>query len=348
MSGLRILLAPFALLYGIVVAVRHLLFDMGVLSTTKVNVPVISVGNISAGGTGKTPLVEYLARYFREHGKKVAIISRGYKRNTTGYVVVSNGAQRCADAAESGDEPSLLADKLDGVVVVVDEKRVRAAKQVIGSFKPDVILLDDGFQHRYLHRDLNIAVVPAGEASWLLPVGNLREPLSALRRADIVVVSRCTDEQMFSNVRNLLADRMNKPVAGMRFRLSVLRNLETGDTKDLKSVAGTKVVAFSGIGDPEQFEVTLKSLSVDIKQHHRFADHHRFTASDIEAIERSYAETRSEMIVTTEKDIARLKGDRVLTESFLKRNPVHAVEIQVEFIAGKEQFDMMLAKVERT
>ncbi|MGH2569119.1 MAG: tetraacyldisaccharide 4'-kinase, partial [Bacteroidota bacterium] len=131
-----------SLLYAAVIVLRNWFFDTGILQTTKISVPVISVGNISAGGTGKTPLVEYLARRFRDRGKKVAIVSRGYQRNTRGYVVVSNGRQRCAEAFESGDEPSQLAEKLDGVVVVVDEDRVRAAKTVAAEFGVQVVLLD--------------------------------------------------------------------------------------------------------------------------------------------------------------------------------------------------------------
>lgn len=347
MSALRILIAPFAVLYTLAVYVRNWLFDIGVLSTTKVSVPVISVGNISTGGVGKTPLVEHLARHFREKNKSVAVISRGYKRTTTGYVVVSNGAQRCAEAAESGDEPSQLAEKLDGVVVVVDENRVRAAQNTIEDFKPEIILLDDGFQHRYLHRDLNIAVVAADElfsGSWLLPAGNRREPYSALRRADLIVLSHCSSPEVFRSASERLARWVQKPVVGMKTRPTGLRNAQTRAGVELISAVGKRVVAFSGIGNPSQFEQTLDSLSIEVAFHHRFADHHRYTAADIEMIQRSFKETRADYLVTTEKDVARLRGDLKLAESFLIKYPVNYLEIQLEIIAGEEALMKFLTK----
>ena len=348
MRGPRILLAPLSLVFGFIVFVRNWLFDAGVLPTTKVASSVISVGNISTGGTGKTPFVEYLARHLKAGGKKVAVISRGYKRTTSGYVVVSNGAQRCAEAYESGDEPFQLAQKLDGVVVAVDEHRVRAAKNVIAEFKPDVIVLDDGFQHRYLHRDLNIVLVANDELQtpgWLLPGGNLREPLTALRRADVVVVSRCKDVATFATASRRLSAMTVKPLVGMRLRATSVKNALTGLKTELTSLAHKRVTAFSGIGNPEQFEQTLGSLSLDVAHHHRFTDHHRYSTQDIEEIRQAYKNEKAEYIITTEKDVARLNGDRELMHSLLNGFPVMYLEIEPEVIQGEEMLLGLLAKI---
>lgn len=348
MSVLRILLLPFSLLYGIVVVLRNRFFDIGLLPTTKIPVPVISVGNISAGGVGKTPLVEYLARRLRDKGKKVAVISRGYKRNTKGYVVVSNGRQRCAEAPESGDEPSQLAEKLDGVVVVVDENRVRAAQKVVTDFGVQVILLDDGFQHRYLNRDLNICVVAADEivsTTWLLPAGNRREFYSALRRADVLVVSRCENERTFPQVQERLKRIVNKPFVGMKMHSVGLKKAGTGETLGLNEAVGKKIVAFSGIGHPSSFEESLRSLSVEVARHHQFPDHHRFTIKNIESITNSFQHERADFIITTEKDVARLKGDKILSGHFFQYYPVYYLEIEPLIVRGEDVVHNLLAKI---
>ena len=345
MTRLRILLAPFALVYGVGVLVRNWLFDFGLLPTTRVDIPVVSVGNVSTGGTGKTPLVEFLARDLRARGKKVAVISRGYQRSTSGYVVVSNGVQRCAEASASGDEPSQMAEKLDGVVVVVDEQRVRAARRVIKEFKPNIILLDDGFQHRYLHRDLNIAVVSSDEMlspSWLLPAGNKREPVSSLRRADVVVVSRCADLEMFSAISNRLAGRTSAPIVGMNIRPVSLKHAATSAVTDLQSISGKRVVAFSGIGNPGQFEQTVESLSAVLVKHHRFPDHHQYSASELETIQQTFSTQKADFILTTEKDVARLRGN---SDFFLKQKPLYYIDVRAEMLWGMEAFNVVFNKL---
>jgi tetraacyldisaccharide 4'-kinase len=154
-------LVPLVPFYAAGMVVRNWLFDMGFLRATQVDVPVISVGNLDAGGAGKTPLVEFLARTLAAKGRKVAIVSRGYGRTTSGMVVVSNGFVICAEASASGDEPAQMAAKLSGVRVVVDEVRSRGAQYAVSKLGADVIVLDDGFQHRYLRRNVDIVVIPA-------------------------------------------------------------------------------------------------------------------------------------------------------------------------------------------
>jgi len=344
---MRALLLPFSYLYGAGVAIRNLFFDIGILKTQRVSVPVISVGNISVGGVGKTPFVELLARRFSQQGRKVAIISRGYKRVSGGILVVSNGSVVCADADAAGDEPAQLASKLRGVIVIVDEQRVRGARHAIQHFGAGIVILDDGFQHRYLHRDLNIVIASTDEVllgDRLLPAGNRREPLSALQRADIIVVSRCDDEEHFHRAEQRLRDRFDKPLVGMQIRVSAFKKASSGFSVDLRSLSGKRVVAFSGIGNPEGFETTLASLKLDVKKHLIFADHHRFTSEDVKSVEDSARKAQADYIVTTEKDAARLSGSRSEVKDFVGRNPVYYVEIEQNVIAGEQELTQALAR----
>ncbi len=344
---MRALLLPFSYLYGAGVALRNLFFDIGVLKTQRVSVPVISVGNISVGGVGKTPFVELLARRLSQHGRKVAIISRGYKRESSGTLVVSNGSLMCADADSAGDEPAQLASKLRGVVVIVDERRVRGARHAIQHFGAGIVILDDGFQHRYLHRDLNIVIVSSDEVllgDRLLPAGNRREPLSALRRADIIVVSRCIDEEHFHRAEQRLRQRFDTPLSGVQIRASAVKKASSGFSVDLRSLSGKRVVAFSGIGSPEGFETTLASLKLDVKKHFIFADHHRFTSEDVKSVEDSARKAQADYIVTTEKDAARLSGAGLEMKDFVERNPVYYVEIEHNVIAGEQELAKALAR----
>ena len=200
MSLLKILLYPFSILYGFIIVIRNLFFDIGIFKTRKVNVPVISIGNITAGGTGKTPIVEYLTQYFLEQNHKVAVISRGYKRKTKGTVVVSDGKLLIYNASECGDEPLQIASKFPEAIIIVDENRYRAAKLAEEKFKCDIILMDDGFQHRNLHRDFDVVVIDVTKPpnkEGLLPSGFKREPLSSLKRADAIIFSRWNDSKKF-------------------------------------------------------------------------------------------------------------------------------------------------------
>ncbi|MBI3586791.1 MAG: tetraacyldisaccharide 4'-kinase [Ignavibacteriales bacterium] len=345
---MRTLLLPFSLLYGAGVMLRNWFFDIGIFKTHKVGVPVISVGNISAGGVGKTPFVELLAKRFSQQGRKVAIVSRGYKRGGSGTVVVSNGAQQCAEADKSGDEPAQLAAKLKGVVVIVDEDRVRGARYAVKTFKAQIILLDDGFQHRYVHRDVDIVIVSLEEiftGDWLLPAGNRREPVSSLRRANLVVISRCGNNEQFQRAKLLLDQHIDKPVAGVMTQASAFRRAKSNFSLDLNGVQGKKIVAFSGIGNPAQFEQTIVSLKMEMKKHLVFADHHRYTEENLKKIEQVFASSNADYLVTTEKDIARLGGIGPIVQGFFDRTPTYYIEIEQKIIAGEKLLNKILGTI---
>jgi tetraacyldisaccharide 4'-kinase len=348
---MRELLLPFSSIYGAGVTLRNMLFDIGIRKVRAVGVPVISVGNLSAGGVGKTPFVELLARRLTSEGRRIAIVSRGYKREGTGTVVVSNGSVVCVEASLAGDEPTQLAEKLKGVVVVVDERRVRGARYAVKQFGVDLILLDDGFQHRSIHRDLDVVLLSAAEVlsdEHLLPAGNLREPFGSLRRADLIVLSRCTDEAHFLRLEDRLRTRIVRPMIGVRVKARAVRRATTRFSIDLNGVKGKSVAAFSGIGNPASFEDTLKTLGVQIDEHMKFADHHRFQTEDLRLIEEAARRVGADYVLTTEKDLVRLGGASAKAGDFLERNPVYYVEIEEEIIGGDQHLTEALQKLNRS
>ena len=333
------MLLPLSAVYALSVTIRNWLFDRNILRETRVDVPVVCVGNISAGGVGKTPLVEFLARHFRADKKRVAILSRGYGRRGSGYLVVSNGAQRCAEIELAGDEPSELANALDGVVVAVDENRVRGAKNLIAQFHPDVIILDDGFQHRSLRRDFNIVVMTAGEileGEQLLPAGNRREPLSGLRRAHCVVITKSRDDAELQKARLQLAERFKGGLYGAATTLQSLRRASTNEVCERGKLAGSKALLFSGIGRPEHFEETLAPLRLRRMGHLKFPDHHWFAQADLAAIEAAYRDEGADAIITTRKDVQRLTSEPA--QRFLEDLPVYVASVRLQLSERREIF----------
>ncbi|MBM4159597.1 MAG: tetraacyldisaccharide 4'-kinase, partial [Ignavibacteria bacterium] len=303
---------------------------------------------ISVGGVGKTPFVELLVRRLTQRGRKVAIVSRGYRRKSTGTVVVSNGEVKCAEADATGDEPAQMSEKLPGVVVVVDELRVRGAQYAREHFDVDIIVLDDGFQHRYLKRDLDVALVSADEVfsrDWLLPAGNRRESLGALRRADLLVVSHVANREHWVSLEGPLHAQFRKPAIGVRVRVRAFKKAVSGFSVDLKSLDGKRVVAFSGIGIPEGFEETMRSLQLEVVKHFRFPDHHRFSVNDLKEVETTFQHTGADYLVTTEKDIVRLKGSGLGARELTERAPLFYVEIEHEVIAGEQHLTAALARI---
>ena len=347
--SLRILLIPFSFLYGLGVVIRNWLFDIGLFGMRRIAVPVVSVGNISTGGVGKTPFVELLARRFSQRGHKVAIVSRGYKRKGSGTVVVSNGRTICAEADVAGDEPAQLAAKLTDVVVIVDERRARGAQYAVEKFKSSLVLLDDGFQHRSLHRDLDIAVVSVDEVfepAWLLPAGNCREPRRSLLRADLVVISRCDDVTEFDRAKERVERWVDKPIIGVGTRVNAVRRAKSNFSIDLGGLNGKSVVAFSGIGDPRSFERVLGSLKLNIKRHLAFPDHHRFSEQDVSKVLGTFRQEGAEYLLTTEKDVARLGGMRETANDLFENNPVFYVEIEQVVLSGEEVLQQRLQRFE--
>jgi len=346
---LRGLLYILSVLYGIVVRIRILAYrSRFLLRDFRLPTKVISVGNIAVGGTGKTPLVTVLAECFRSRGKRVVIISRGYKRKGKGVVVVSDGRRILVDRERAGDEPYLFGQKLTGVPVVVGESRHLAGWVAIRDFAPDVLLLDDGFQHLKLRRDLDIVVIdgsnPFGNGT-LLPRGILREPLSSLKRAHLFCLTRVDQSHQLEHLRVHL--RKINPNAGLIetvHRPQRLRTLGSEQELPLAFLKDRKIFALSSLGNPDSFERTLEGLGAELVGCVRYRDHHEYTVEDLKALWQHASEVGSEGIVTTEKDIVRfplhfdaLEAHRILRlHSGQDEIRMFVLEIEMDVVAGED------------
>jgi len=331
--------------FGAGVVLRNWFFDTGVLPSHPVGVPVISVGNIESGGVGKTPFVELLVKKFTQKGRKIAVVSRGYKRSSSGTVVVSNGSVQCAEASESGDEPAQMAAKLTGTVVIVDERRVRGALYAIEKFGVNIIILDDGFQHRYLHRDADIVILSVEniqEPGWMLPAGNRREPWSSLRRASMIAISRCESIEQYEKARSAVHGWTHKPVIGLTTKVSAFRRASSRFSVDLAGLKGKSALAFSGIGNPQSFEKSLRSVGLVVKRHAIFSDHHSYSNNDLTELEHGVRELNVDFLVTTEKDVARLTSGDKARVSFQEKMPLFFAEIEQTVMRGESALNEMI------
>ena len=327
-------LVPISWLYGFGVAVRNKAFDYGVLRVRRVDVPVISVGNLTAGGTGKTPLVKWIVNLLRESGKRVGVVSRGYGRTTKGLIVVSDGSKVLVDGERGGDEPVEIAQSNPGTIVVVGKNRVEAARTACG-MGAEAIVMDDGFQHRYLHRDLNVMVWNAREHpqdARLLPAGRLREPISGARRADIIVLTH-SDRDASDEEDSFLTEWLAKETVACRYRFEGMHPLH-GPDKVIDSFSGKRILAVSGIGYPEGFRSVLQEVGVDLVKHIQFRDHYLYRTEDVKRIRKEAVEAGVVAIVTTEKDAIRLRA-KVSDQSV--DPPFFFVRIKTEFLYGETE-----------
>ena len=319
--------------YALGVNLRLALYRAKILKTYQLNAPVISVGNITFGGTGKTPCAAYIANYLCSEGFNVAILSRGYKRESKGRVEVSNGSEILCGPNISGDEPHLLAQQCPGVRVVVDADRYAAGKWLESQTKIDVFILDDGYQHLRLHRDLNLLLMDA--TTDFDSVLNFREPLEAMDRADAVIITRASQlsdrEYFLRKVQKYCQPKT--PIFFADHQITGFRSLtEIGRKVPASSVNYFAVAAVSGIGNPERFEFDLKNLGMKIVKHFIFEDHHRYTQNDLENIFQQTAELGGEAIVTTEKDAANFQS-QILSELKI---PIYAAQLEFECTEDQE------------
>ncbi len=332
LNALRVLLAPLSWIYGLAVTVRNRCYDAGILRAANADVPVISVGNITAGGSGKTPFVEYLLRYYSRTGKRAAVLSRGYRRTTKGFQTVSDGTSVSGDAARMGDEPYQIARKFPGAVVCVDEDRVKGARIMAERFKPDVLLLDDGFQHRRLGRVLDIVIIGAGEpvgSISLLPAGLRREPFSSLKRAGLVVWNGGEDAHSAVFVRGFT----NAPFVSCWYRPVSYIRIGTGEKVSNEIMKGRKLVAVAGIANPGLFLKTLSETGVVPAATAFYPDHYRFGEKDIRRIAGLVRLNKADGIVTTEKDSVRL----VSGGSSLLPDGIPGWYLEIEMAIGKDE-----------
>jgi len=296
-----------AKLYELGVRARAALYENGLFETRGLKAPVISVGNLTVGGSGKTPCVAFLARFLRDEGRQVAILSRGYKRESRGRVEVSDGREILSGPDEAGDEPYLLAKSCPGARVVVDRDRYAAGKWLEERSRISVFILDDGYQHLRLARDLNLLLVDASEPpdrAKMIPFGRLREPITAMGRADAVIVTRSDqpfDRRALENAIRKFA-RAETPVFYASHKMTELIRLAGAGVAGPADFAGKRVAAVSGVARPDRFVADLERLGMEIALRRDFDDHHRYTREELSEVVARAREARAEAIITTEKD----------------------------------------------
>ncbi|MDI6767324.1 MAG: tetraacyldisaccharide 4'-kinase [Bacteroidota bacterium] len=341
MKILRYLFLPLSWLYGFIIILRNYFYDIGIFRIDNVAVPVISVGNITAGGTGKTPMIEFIVRYYMRQNKKVAVLSRGYKRTTRGFRVVSDGVNMQGTPETCGDEPYQIAKKFPGAIVLVDENRVRAAKIAKERYNPDVLLLDDGFQHRGIDRQLDFVLIDGAEMPAeipLLPAGIRREPISALQRADLVILTRTS--AVDETLKRKFIKYTQAPVASIDFKPKRFFELLTGKEVESSEILNASYVAFCGIGNPISFKKILNELGIAILDFKIFPDHHRYNQSDLDNIKIMYEETKAQRIMTTEKDAVRLSS--LKTSVVFQSNAFVYIEIHTVVTSGEDILTKLL------
>jgi tetraacyldisaccharide 4'-kinase len=305
----RMLLHPPALLYRGVVHARNALYDAGWWRGRRLDCPVVSIGNLTVGGTGKTPLTSHAAAVLRDAGYRVGVLSRGYGRRGGGAaVLVSDGRTLLQDASIAGDEPYLIARDNPAVQVAVGANREAAARLLWRAGAPEVVLLDDGFQHRALGRDLDLLLLDAADPlgnGRMLPFGPLREPPCAVSRADAVVLTR-SDGHCPPALTTLL-QRHNPEAAIFHARIEPLRFVRPdGQAVALNALRGFAAFALSGIARPDRFEADLERLGLRLVGTRRHPDHRRFSARDLEEAGQEARRRGAEVMVTTEKDMVRI------------------------------------------
>ena len=336
---LRAALSPLSGLYGAALAARARLYGSGRLRSERVSRPVVSVGNLTFGGTGKTPFVEFLARRLRFEGRRPAIVSRGYGRLSRGPVVVSDGNGPLVSADRGGDEPVAMARRLPAVPVVVAERRVEGARKAI-DLGADLVLVDDGYQHLALRRDVDILLLDAADpfgGGHLPPSGALREPLSALRRADAFVFTRVDRASPSGEAREELRRRNPEaPVFTARIRAAGLAD-DSGAPVVSPALTGRRFVAVCGIAHPQTFTASLRELELAPEEVLDFPDHHRYGRRDLARIRRVADRTGSTWIATTEKDAVKLAGRTTL--------PIVVVRLEVD-VLEPGFFPFLLARLD--
>ncbi len=338
-------LYPLVPFYAAVVKLRNLAYDCGILKTHRLSAPVISVGNVSVGGTGKTPVTLSLAKMLTQppYSLSPAILSRGYHRKSTGYQLVANRDGAVCDWTVSGDEPQIYARNLNGVPVAVDADRARGGHTLIRHFSPSAILLDDAFQHRRIQRDLDIVLLDSSrkiEAERLLPAGMLREPLSALNRADLIVLTHFTPENdHFEQTWDVMLSRFGEEkVLACRFNFSNCSLLRTGENIELDHLKKKRVIAFCGIAKPSGFSAALDELGLDVPYLIRFPDHHCYKAKDVQRLAMAVNKVGAEYLITTEKDAVKLDG-------LFSALPILALQVEIEWLRGLDNLHSQLRKI---
>lgn len=331
---------PLSWLYGLGVRLRNQLFELGILKSRSFDVPVISVGNITVGGSGKTPHVEYLINLLKDR-MKIAVLSRGYKRKSRGYVL----AGKETVMRDIGDEPYQMKNKFRNIHVAVDKDRCHGIERLIGDEETkdtDVILLDDAYQHRYVKPGINILLVDYHRLiiyDKLLPAGRLREPQNGKSRADIVIVTKCPRDLKPMEYRVIIKAMSLYPYQKLYFttlEYDELKPAYCGENRPLDSIKNDEnILLLTGIASPKQMIYDLRPYSEHITPL-TYPDHHQFTKKDIERINEAFAQMpEPKMVITTEKDNSRLFGMEGLSDEV--RHNLYILPVKIKFMLDREE-----------
>ena len=312
---IRFLLSAGSIFYFLAYKTRLLFYKLSLLKTWKVSSIVISVGNITCGGTGKTPLTIEIAKYLINKGFKAAVLSRGYKRSNTdnkskGNILVSDGEDILTDSEQSGDEAYLIAKNVPKAIVLSGKDRIQSAQSAI-KLGANILILDDGFQYVKLHRDENILILDEEnpyDNGYLLPAGELRELPDSIKRATAIVLSNSKDTalktQTLNKIKKYTAD---KPIIEMSYRIKHLKGMNIVKTINPDEMKDKKIIAYSGIGNPKSFSNSLSKAGLNVIEHIIFPDHHNYEFEDISKIINIAKKNNIENIVTTEKDAVKIE-----------------------------------------
>ena len=346
--------------YRALVQFRLWLFAERLIRQRMLGCLVVSIGNLTVGGTGKTPVVEVFARTLAAKGRRVAVLSRGYRSKSKPFSqkivdmvwradrdippkVVSDGRRLLLDSASAGDEPYMLASNLHNVIVLVDKDRVKSGRYAIRHFGADTLILDDGFQYLRLRPHINIALVDATAPfhnHQLLPRGLLREPIRNLRRANYVFLTKSNGGTHLRHLKAFI--KKHNPRAEIiecTHKAEYLMDIYAQDKIGLEHLRGRRLAAISGIAAPESFEAALEKLGGTVVYAERFADHHRFRQQEILDFLNASLAQRAEMVITTEKDAVRFpKLDR-------RDIPIYYLRVRIDILSGQESFNDCIARI---
>lgn len=358
-SILRFFLRQLSRLFALIVQVRLKLYSWGIIRPHTLGCQVLSVGNLTVGGTGKTPIVEVFARSLQQQGRKVAILSRGYKRKKQPLgerikarltfqesgpppLVVSDGKRLLLNSEISGDEPYMLASNLPQVAVLVDKNRVKAGKYAIKKLGCDTLVLDDGFQYLSLRHRLDIVLVdrtnPFGNRH-VLPRGLLREPVRNIRRAGFIFITKSNGDGAAELKAQLRALNPDAEISECRHHAKYLQDVYSGERLPLEHLQGMPVAAISGIAVPQGFEDELGRQGAHVLLHETYADHHRYTQQEILDVINSALQAGARALLTTEKDAVRFP--------FIERRdiPIYFLRVEIEMLSGTEAFKDWIARI---
>ena len=334
---IKIIASAISLPYRLIITFRNWLYDKKIFAVVKLPCPAISVGNITAGGTGKTPCVIMMARMLQSHGFKPAILSRGYGGSSTKSVnIVADGKNILLDSKTAGDEPFLMAQSLRSIPIIVGPQRIKTGKTAINRFGANVLICDDAMQHRQIFRDINLVLLdsqdPLGNGH-ILPRGKLREPIAGLKRASAFLLTRTDETLKTDSINGRLTQTRNIPIFTSIHKLKDVIKGDYSDKWPIAGLKGKKVCAFCGIAKPDSFKKSLLAAECHILSLDTFPDHHNYSRAELEIIKNKFYNYEADLIITTQKDGMRLQN----FPEFL--SIIYMMRIEMEITPARESFN---------